>query len=379
MKLERKLPTFSTIPKWWYTTRTSKPPLFSLQRLFSSFHPTYQTPLYHTTPPNPLHTHTHINHPTTALPPKSPSINAPSIPGSSRTKTANTSIGGASPNPCARFHRLRREMPMQGPYCDDRSKWRRIFSWRERDFWCTGWDCTPFSLDSHSRGEIIGVLLRFREVVEEEGARKKKKKKGGGKRVHILLRERECVCVQEGGGHALLKNNQPLAAFLSPSRSRQYLFTAASLTPFAFNSITSSSFPFPVTPSFSLVRPSVPRIAIPLSLPSAAKKAGSSSVLSAFSSFASATGATSSILATSEAAGGVVASRLLAWETLRELGGGREGLVILLLRPNARVCWAARGLFCDEVDPSGRPRRAGGILRLRKGESCGCCLAKNRK
>lgn len=121
----------------------SNPSTRSLQRPFFSFHPTYQTPLYHTKnyppppPKSPLHIHT-TSHPTTALPPKSPSINALSIPGSSLTKTANTSIGGASPNPWARFHRRRREMPTQGPYCDDRSKWRRIFSWRERDFWWTG-------------------------------------------------------------------------------------------------------------------------------------------------------------------------------------------------------------------------------------------------
>lgn len=117
---------------------------------------------YKNYPPSPPHLGKTPCHPTTALPPKSPSINALSIPGSSRTKTANTSIGGASPNPCARFHRRRREIPTQGPYCDDRSKWRRIFSWRERDFWWTGWDV------SVNPGGNIGVrLLRFRSRSKE--------------------------------------------------------------------------------------------------------------------------------------------------------------------------------------------------------------------
>lgn len=47
---------------------------------------------------------------------------------SSLSKTASTSIGGLRESDCARFHRWSLVMPIQGPYSDDRSKWRRIFS-----------------------------------------------------------------------------------------------------------------------------------------------------------------------------------------------------------------------------------------------------------
>jgi hypothetical protein len=77
----------------------------------------------------------------TTLPPASSSIYAisplPLLVFCSRNRTASTSIGGCNPSPYARFHRRNRGIPIQGPYCEDRSKWRRIFSFIERCSWCT--------------------------------------------------------------------------------------------------------------------------------------------------------------------------------------------------------------------------------------------------
>lgn len=56
---------------------------------------------------------------------------------SSFSSTASTSTGGFKDRECARFHRCNREIPMHGPYSEDRSKWRRIFSYRWTSFWWT--------------------------------------------------------------------------------------------------------------------------------------------------------------------------------------------------------------------------------------------------
>src|SRR5271170_7095657 len=74
-------------------------------------------------------------------PPASSSIYAisplPLLVFCSCSRTASTSIGGFNPSPYARFHRRNLGIPIQGPYCEDRSKWRRIFSFIERCSWCT--------------------------------------------------------------------------------------------------------------------------------------------------------------------------------------------------------------------------------------------------
>lgn len=112
---------------------------------------------------------TYAPHPTTALPPNNPSINALSIPFSSLTKTANTSIGGSSPNPWALFHRLILGIPTQGPYCEERSKWRRIFSWSESSFWCTRNRDTSTTTNSKDQGlKGKGILCQERQVTGEE-------------------------------------------------------------------------------------------------------------------------------------------------------------------------------------------------------------------
>jgi hypothetical protein len=78
----------------------------------------------------------------TTPPPASSSIYAisplPLLVFCSRSRTASTSIGGFNPSPYARFHRRNLGIPIQGPYCEDRSKWRRILSFIERCSWCTG-------------------------------------------------------------------------------------------------------------------------------------------------------------------------------------------------------------------------------------------------
>ncbi len=56
---------------------------------------------------------------------------------SSRSSTANTSIGGSRPSLFARFQREIRGIPIHGPYWLERSKWRRIFSWVGMEVWWT--------------------------------------------------------------------------------------------------------------------------------------------------------------------------------------------------------------------------------------------------
>lgn len=55
--------------------------------------------------------------------------------------------------------------------------------------------------------------------------------------------------------------------------------------------------------------------------------------------------------------------RSFGFEAFLDEGGGTEGLVILLLRPpNARVDWGVERDLLPLDDPSGRPRRPGGII-----------------
>ena len=56
---------------------------------------------------------------------------------SSLKSTASTSTGGFRPSMFARFHLLSLGIPMHGPNCDERSKCRRIFSWRGTVDWWT--------------------------------------------------------------------------------------------------------------------------------------------------------------------------------------------------------------------------------------------------
>jgi hypothetical protein len=61
-----------------------------------------------------------------------PSHSLPLAFSSSLVSTARTSMGGLRPSVFARLHRLTRGIPIHGPYCEQRSKCRRIFSWMPR-------------------------------------------------------------------------------------------------------------------------------------------------------------------------------------------------------------------------------------------------------